>query len=115
MHGLNGLQSHWLQSHGVYGLQLHSVNGLQSHGVNGLQSHGVIWLQSHGVNGLQSHGVNCTVFLVYLQVTWCEDDEHSTHSQRSHASLQLRSLNCAVQYLRGFRPSPGISPAVEFN
>ena len=53
--------------------------------------------------------VTCMVFLVYLQVTWHEDHEHSTHLWGSHASLQLRSLNHAVQHLRGLRHAPGPS------
>ena len=57
---------------------------------------------------------NARPFLVYLQVFWRECREPSTNSMRSHASLQPRAVNCAVQHLRGFRLRPGISPASEF-
>ena len=56
----------------------------------------------------------CTVFLVYLQVTQSEVSEPSTDSQRSHASLPPEPVNRSVQHLRGFRLTPGISPAIEF-
>ena len=45
---------------------------------------------------------------------WSEVGEPSTDSQRSHASLPPESMNHAVQHLRGFRLTPGVSPAVEF-
>ena len=45
---------------------------------------------------------------------WSKVGKPSTDSQRSHVSLPPGPVNHAVQHLRGFRLTPGISPDLKF-